>query len=441
MNKEFLKLAIPNIISNLSVPLLSFVDVALMGHLDSARFILTIGFGTMIFNFIYWSFGFLRMGTTGFTAQEYGKANENECLLILGRALLVAILGSLLLIAFKKPILQLSLSLMDTTPEVEAYVSEYFNIRILAAPATLSILAFTGWFFGMQNALSPMILAIFVNLLNVGFSVRFVMFDDMKSGGVALGTLIAQYCGLALAIALFYKRYRHMLPSRNHLRNYSWLLSNLFNIEKLKRFLTVNTDILLRTLCLVFAFSFFKVQSGKEGIILGSANIILLEFFAIIAYGIDGFAFAAESVVGKYYGAGDKKNFLKAIKRSFQWGIGFSLILVLIFYFFGMEILQALTDNREVLNAAIPFLGWLIIAPVINAVPFIWDGVYIGITASKAMRNTMLISTLLVFLPTYYIFHDMIGNHALWMALTFLMLARGISQTITAKHVVFNRLQ
>ncbi|MGR3177496.1 MAG: MATE family efflux transporter [Candidatus Anammoxibacter sp.] len=411
-----------------------------MGHLASAEYILTIGFGTMIFNFIYWSFGFLRMGTTGFTAQEYGKVDNtdnNECLLILGRALLVAIVGSLLLIAFKKPILHLSLSLMSTTPEIEAYVSEYFNIRILAAPATLSILVFTGWFFGMQNAKTPMILAIFVNLLNVGFSVWFVMFADMKSSGVALGTLIAQYCGLALTIALFYKRYRHILPSWNHL----WNHSALFNIEKLKKFLSVNSDILLRTLCLVFAFSFFKVQSGKEGIILGSANIILLEFFAIMAYGIDGFAFAAESVVGKYYGAGDKKNFLKAIKRSFQWGMGLSFILVLIFYFFGMEILRTLTDNEKVINAAIPFLGWLIIAPVINAIPFIWDGVYIGITASKAMRNTMLISTLLVFLPTYYIFHNMIGNHALWMALTFLMLARGISQTVTSKQVVFNKLK
>ncbi|MGR3319891.1 MAG: MATE family efflux transporter, partial [Candidatus Anammoxibacter sp.] len=368
--------------------------------------------------------------------QEYGKANnenKKECLLILGRALLVAIIGSLLLIVFRKPILQLSLSLIGTTPEVEAYVSEYFNIRILAAPATLSILAFTGWFFGMQNAKTPMILAISVNLLNVGFSVWFVMFADMKSGGVALGTLIAQYCGLALAIALFYKHYKHILPFWNH--------STLLNIEKMKRFLTVNSDIIIRTICLVFAFSFFKVQSGKEGIILGSANIILLEFFAIIAYGIDGFGFAAESVVGKYFGAGDKRNFLEAIKRSFQWGIGLSLVLTLIFYLFGKEIIHVLTDNEEVINAAIPFLGWLIIAPVINAVPFIWDGVYIGITASKAMRNTMLISTLLVFLPTYYIFHDMIGNHALWMALTFLMLARGISQTVTSKHVVFNKLK
>ena len=174
---------------------------------------------------------------------------------------------------------------------------------------------------------------------------------------------------------------------------------------------------------------------------MGSANIILLEFFAIMAYGIDGFAFAAESVVGKYYGAGDKKNFLKAIKRSFQWGMGLSFLLVLIFYLFGKGILHTLTNNEEVINAAIPFLGWLIIAPVINAIPFIWDGVYIGITASKAMRNTMVISTLLVFLPTYYLFHNMIGNHALWMALTFLMLARGISQTVTSKQVVFNKLK
>jgi MATE family multidrug resistance protein len=161
----------------------------------------------------------------------------------------------------------------------------------------------------------------------------------------------------------------------------------------------------------------------------------------ISAYGIDGFAFAAESIVGKYFGAGDAGNFRNAIKTSFQWGIGISIMLVLLFYFFGRKILQILTDNQEVINSAMPFMGWLIIAPIIHAVPFIWDGVYIGITASKAMRNTMLLSTFLFYLPTYYLFHGVMGNHALWMALTLLMLARGTSQTLLAKYVVFNRLK
>ncbi len=431
MNREILRLAIPNIISNLSIPLISLVDVGLMGHLDSAEYILTIGFGVMIFNFVYWGFGFLRMGTTGFTAQEYGKQNDKECFLILGRALLVAVLGSLLLIALKTPLLKLSLLLIDTTPDVEAYVTDYFNIRILAAPATISLFAFTGWFFGMQNAKTPMILTISVNLLNIGFSYWFVKLTGMKSDGVALGTLIAQYCGLMLAFVFFYRKYKHMLPF--------WDNAGLFNVSKIKKFLMVNSDIIVRTLCLIFAFSFFKVQSGKEGVVLGSANIILLEYIMISAYGIDGFAFAAESVVGKYFGSGDAINFRNAIKVSFLWGIGISIVLVLFFYLFGRNILQLLTDNQEVIDAAVPFLGWLIVAPVIHAVPFIWDGIFIGITASKAMRNTMLLSTFLFYLPIYYIFHNIIGNHALWLALTTLMLARGISQTMLAKHVVFNR--
>jgi len=170
MNREILRLAIPNIISNLSIPLLSLVDVALMGHLNSAEYILTIGFGVMIFNFVYWGFGFLRMGTTGFTAQEFGRQDNKECLLILGRALLIAVTGALLLIALKTPLLKLSLLLIGTTPEIDAYVADYFNIRIMAAPATLSLFAFTGWFFGMQNARIPMILTITVNLLIIGFS-------------------------------------------------------------------------------------------------------------------------------------------------------------------------------------------------------------------------------------------------------------------------------
>ena len=433
MNREILRLAIPNIISNLSIPLLSLVDVALMGHLDSAEYILTIGFGVMIFNFVYWGFGFLRMGTTGFTAQEFGRKDNKECLLILGRALLIAVAGALLLIALKTPLLKLSLHLIGTTPEVEGYVADYFNIRILAAPATISLFAFTGWFFGMQNARIPMILTITVNLLNIGFSYWFVRVTGMKSDGVALGTLIAQYCGLILALAFFYKNYRYMLPF--------WDKLDFLDIGKMKKFLMVNSDIIIRTLCLMFAFSFFTVRSGKEGVLLGSANIILLEFIMISAYGIDGFSFAAESVVGKYFGAGDAGNFRNAIKASFQWGIGISIMLVLFFYFFGGEILHLLTDNQEVINSAMPFMGWLIIAPIIHTVPFIWDGVYIGVTASKAMRNTMLLSTFLFYLPAYYLFHNIMGNHALWLALTLLMLARGISQTILAKHVVFNRLQ
>ncbi|NOR64665.1 MAG: MATE family efflux transporter, partial [Candidatus Scalindua sp.] len=228
MNREILKLAIPNIISNLSIPLLSLVDVALMGHLDSAEYILTIGFGVMIFNFVYWGFGFLRMGTTGFTAQEFGRQDNKECLLILGRALLIAVAGALLLITFKTPLLKLSLLLIGTTPEVDAYVADYFNIRILAAPATISLFAFTGWFFGMQNTRIPMIITIVVNLLNIGFSCWFVRIAGMKADGVALGTLIAQYCGLILALAFFYKNYRHMLPFMDKL--------DLFNINKMKKF-------------------------------------------------------------------------------------------------------------------------------------------------------------------------------------------------------------
>ncbi len=433
MNREILRLAIPNIVSNLSVPLLSIVDVALMGHLDSAEYILAIGFGVMIFNFIYWSFGFLRMGTSGFTAQEYGKRNDRECLLILGRALLVALIGSLILIFLKTPLLTLSLNLIDTTPEVKSHVAGYFAIRILAAPATISLFAITGWFFGMQNAKYPMFLTISVNLLNISFSFWFVHFVGMKSNGVALGTLLAQYCGLILAFSLFYKDYRHLLPL--------WNRTHLLDIDKMKNFLTVNSDIVIRTLCLMFAFSFFKVQSAKEGVVIGSANIVLLELFMLIAFGIDGFANAAESIVGKYFGAGDQRNFRDAIKRSFQWALGLSILFVLVFYLFGRELLQIITDNQEVINAAIPFLGWIIVSPIINTIPFIWDGIYIGITASKAMRNTMLISTFLFFLPTYYLLHALLGNHSLWLALTLLMLARGVSQTLLAKEAVFNRLK
>ena len=427
MNKEILRLAIPNIISNLSVPLLSFVDVALMGHLESAEYILTIGFGVMIFNFIFWGFGFLRMGTSGFAAQEFGRDNHKECLFVLYRALLIALAGAVFLIIFKGYLLRLSLLFIDTTPEVELYIADYFNIRILSAPATITIFAFTGWFFGMQNARIPMIIAIVVNLLNIGFDVWFVKFANMDSRGAALGTLISQYCGLLLAVILFYRCYGYI-----HCR---YEKKALFNVEKMKKFICVNSDIFLRTVCLIVTFSFFKIQSGKQGIILGSANIILFEFFTIIAYGVDGFSYAAESVVGKYFGAGDRENYKKAIKRFFQWGVGFGAVMVLAFYMFGMDMVQMLTDNKAVVEAARPYICWVIVAPVINAVPFIWDGVFIAITASKEMRNMMLISTFLIFFPTFYIFRNVAGNHALWLALILFMMARGVSQTVVFKRI------
>jgi len=432
LNKEILKLAVPNILANLSVPLLSVVDVALMGHLKNEAFILAIGFGVMIFNFVYWSFGFLRMGMTGLTAQEVGKGDVDEAYRLLFRGLLIAISGAVLLILFKGYLLEFALSIINSNNMVNQEVAAYFNIRIYAAPATLGLYAFIGWFFGKQNSRIPMVITIAINLLNVVFSLYLVKQLNLETKGVAYGTVMAQYIGFTMALASFFIFYRKDLtPKAFH---------SIFDPTAIKRFVQVNSDIIIRTLCLIFTLSFFKVSSTKEGVIIAAANMILLEFITMAAYGIDGFAFAAESISGKYFGAKDVNNFKKAVKYCFYWGSALGLLYSLSYLLFGNQIIQLLTSQPEVIKEASRHLGWLVLFPILSVVAFVWDGVYIGVTASKAMRNTMLFATFFIFFPTYYITYPWLGNNALWLALIAFVIARGLSQTIIAKKVVYDRI-
>lgn len=432
MNKEILKLAIPNILANLSVPLLSLVDVALMGHLGSESYILAIGFGVMIFNFIYWAFGFLRMGITGMTAQEFGRGDTTEAYRLLFRGLLIAFGGALLLILFQQPLLDLSFYLIDSTERVHQEISAYFNIRIYAAPATIGLYAFIGWFMGKQNANLTMAITIILNVLNAGISYYLVTYLHMGTKGVAIGTVCAQYLGFLLAVLAFIYYYRKDLTKA--------AFQQILELSAIKKFVGVNADILIRTLCLIFSLSFFKVMSAQEGELIGAANILLLEFVTIAAYGIDGFAFAAEAISGKYYGAKDKTNFKKAVRYCFYWGFGFGALYGLVYWVFGYNILNALTDQKEVIAVAMNYLAWLVIFPILSVVPFVWDGVYIGLTSSKAMRNTMLFSTI-VFVLSYYLLADVWGNHGVWLAMMVFTLARGLSQTVLAKRVVFDKLK
>lgn len=412
--------------------MLSVVDVALMGHLNHPDYILSIGFGVMIFNFVYWGFGFLRMGVTGMTAQEVGKGNVDESYRLLFRGLFIALIGGILLFVFKNYLLQLSLYLIGANTVVDEQITTYFNIRIFAAPATLALYAFIGWFLGKQNAKIPMLVTIAVNVLNVFVSYYLVTAMQLNTKGVALGTVIAQYTGLIIAIGFFMLYYRKALTKQ--------AFKAILELKAIKEFLSVNADIFIRTLCLIFTLSFFKIMSVKEGVIIGAANILLLEFTTIAAYSIDGFAFAAESISGKYFGAGDKNQFKKAVRYCFYWGLAFGGLISVVYLFFGEHILGWLTSQKEVITVASDYLMWLVIFPILSVVPFVWDGVYIGITSSKAMRNTMLFSTFIIFLPAYYLLNHYYGNHGIWLAMILFVLARGISQTILAKKVVYDRV-
>ncbi len=428
MNKKILKLAIPNILSNLSVPLLSSVDTAVMGHLTSPVYLGAIALGSMIFNFIYWGFGFLRMGTTGLTAQAFGGRNNPEISSILFRSLIISLTIGILLIVFQYPISYLSFYLVNGSADVESLALKYFDIRIFAAPATLSLYALHGWFLGVQNSRFPLYISLFVNILNIILNLTFVYAFNMNVEGVAWGTLISQYLGVCLSVFLLIKNYKSFFGKFN--------LDTLINKDKIKKFFQVNTDIFLRTLLLIFTISFFTAKSAEYNNEILAANFILLQLWLIISYGVDGFAFAAESLVGKFVGAKDKNNLRKVIKNSFAWGIGIGIVLSLVYFIFSREILSLYTNQNKVIEIALGFMIWIVVAPVINSISFIWDGIYIGATATREMLLSMIVSTLVFFLPIYFLTKDVLGNHSIWLALTIFMVVRGLTLTIFAKRFV-----
>jgi len=434
VNKRILNLAVPNIISNITVPLLSMVDISLVGHLDvnSKLHIGAISLGTMIFNFIYWGFSFLRMGTSGFAAQAYGKKDMNESMLVLSRAVAVAAGGSLLLIILQYPIAKVAFSLLEGSKEVEGLARQYYFIRIWAAPATIGLYALTGWFIGMQNARIPMAIAIFVNVLNIGFNFLFIHGFGMQSDGVALGTVIAQYLGIILAAGIFLRRHKNLLKY--------WSYKAMIELKALKLFFSVNKDIFIRTVCLIFVMSFFTAQSANIGDTVLAVNSVLLQFFMFFSFVQDGFAYAAEALTGRYIGEGNRPKMKKVIRYLFYWGIGFAGFFTLVYFFFGNQILWLLTDNKSVLERSHDFLYWVYTIPLITFAAFIWDGIYIGATASAGMRNTMLISTLVIFIPAYYLLIGPLGNTGLWISFMLFQASRGVMQTILARYSVFRKI-
>ncbi len=418
MNKKILQLAIPNIISNLTIPLVGLVDFVLMGHQESEFYMGAVAIGATGFLFIYSAFGFLRMGTAGFTAQSYGEKNFEKSISHLSRAFIVAIIVGLLLIAFQKPLGELLFYLIKGTPKVEKYARQYFYIRIWAAPATLSIYVFTGWFIGMQNAKSPMLATISINVINIVTSIFFVRYYGMTTDGVALGTVIAQYVGFLICLILFFRYYRKLLKY--------FSLKGIQQIIEIKAFITVNFDILIRSVLLTGTFFYFNAKSAQFGAELLAVNSVLLQFLWIFSYFIDGFAFAAESLTGKYIGAKNLDMLKKSIKKLFLFGLWVSLPFTIIYLFFGRYLIAFLTNVDSVKIAAIPYMVWVVVIPIITFSAFIWDGIYIGATASKTMRNSMIISSLLVFLPAFYLFENIWGNHGLWLALMLFMFSRGV---------------
>ncbi len=438
MNKKILDLAIPNIISNISIPLLGIVDMALMGHLESDAYIGAIALGSLIFNFIYWGLGFLRMGTSGFTAQAFGRGDMPETIMVFSRAFFIALAISLLLLLLQKPIEMLSFAALKGETRVEALAIAYFRIRIWAAPAALGQFALLGFFLGMQNARLPMLVLVFTNLINLACNYIFVMKLGMGSNGVAYGTLVAQYSGLLISLWLF----RHHF---NKLFKY-WSWKATIQWHKLRSFMMVNKDIFIRTMCLVVVFSIFTARSASSDTLSNgenttlAVNSLLMQFFMFFSFLIDGFAHASEALTGKYIGAGDGNSLKKSIRLLFIWGTLISLMFTLIYLLAGRAIFRLLTNNPEVISNARPYFFWVVLVPVFSFVAFLWDGIYIGATAGKQMRNAMLISTMAVFFPVYIFAGKIWGNHGLWLAFILFMIARGLSMQLMSRKAVYAKI-
>ena len=425
-DRQILHIALPSIVSNITVPLLGLIDVAITGHLGSAAYIGAIAVGGMLFNIIYWMFAFLRMGTSGMTSQAFGARNLTEVVSVLLRAVLVALLISGVMLCLQVPVRDLSLSVIAPSAEVAAYTCTYFNICIWGAPAALSLFALTGWFVGMQNSKIPMVVAITQNVANILLSLLLVYGCHMKIEGVAWGTVIAQYFGLLVALLMLMRNY---LRLRKYLKADSVLTK-----DALLRFFLLNKDIFLRTCCLILVHFFFIAAGAKQGDTELAVNTMLMQLFTLYSYIMDGFAFAGEAMVGKAIGAQMRGIYNDTIRRLFRWGWGLAALFTLAYWVGGNPFLSLLTDDATVMAAAAVYQPWTLLFPLCGMAAFIWDGIYIGATATKGMLISMA-SGMVVFFGLYLVLVPSLGNHGLWIAFVCYLASRGITQTILRKKV------
>ena len=386
INKDILKLALPSILANITVPLVGMVDIAVAGHLDTSAAVMIggIAIGSMLFDLLYWNFGFLRVGTGGLAAQAYGRGDRKECARILTRALGIAVACALVLIAIQWVFVKAAFLVVDCTPEVRELASQYFFIRIWAAPATLSLMAFKGWFIGMQDSVSPMTTDLVVNGMNILMSIVLAMV--MGFSGIAAGTVVAQYSGLLTASVLLLVKYRrttlsHLDPSE---------LKSVFKGSETKRFFVMNADLYVRSLCFIAIYIGFTVISARYGDTLLAVSSIIMKLLMIFSYFTDGFAYAGEALTGKYIGAKDRMMVSQTVKWTFVWSMAIALMFMAIYQFAGVPMLKMMTSDHIVVAASREYLPWLLLMPVMGCAAFTWDGIYIGATASRAIRNSML---------------------------------------------------
>lgn len=425
-HRSIWQIALPMVIANISTPLLGMVDTAVVGHLADAHYLGAVAIGSMIFTFLFWGFGFLRMATTGLTSQAHGADNQAGIESVLWQSMMLAMLIALLLLSLQWPIAQLAFAIIDSSEQVALYARQYFDIRIWAAPATLLNYAIIGWLIGREAARSALWLVLVINLTNILFDLLLVYGLGMNADGVALASVIAEYTGLAVAL-LILKHHGISLPGQG-------LLINTWRSFADFRAFSIHGNLLLRTLCLIFSFAFFTTQGARQDDVVLAANAVLLNFITFMAFVLDGFANATEVLTGKAIGRKNRQQMIDALLLSGFWAVLMAVLFSLVYSLFGLQIIGLLTSIESVQAMAETYLIWLIIAPLLAVWTYLFDGLFVGATRGREMRNTMLAATFLCYLPAWYLLQPL-GNHGLWLALLIFLTSRGFIQTLYLKRI------
>lgn len=404
MNREILRLALPSILANITVPLVGMVDIAVAGHLDggAALFIGAISVGSMLFDMLYWNFAFLRAGTGGLTAQAWGRGDMRACARYLVRAVGLALLMAALVLLLQLPYVGLCLKLVKGSPGVVGLARNYFLLRVWAAPATVSLMAFRGWFIGMQDTMSSMITDLIVNTVNIVASIVLSLgaggWQGMGFAGIAAGTVIAQYSGLAFALGRVAFKYGRLF------RGFGGEdLRAALDHREMRSFMTLNSDLFLRSLGITAIYIGFTVISAQYGEMMLACSAIIMKLLLLFSYFTDGFAYAAQALCGRYIGARDPSGTRAAVNGIFAWSMGIGMFFILLYWALGTPLLRLMTSDGAVVEAARQFLPWLMLMPPVGCAAFAWDGIYEGATAARSMRNAM--------------FGSMLGFFGLWWLL------------------------
>ena len=421
IDKRILSIALPSIVANITVPLLGLVDMAVSGHLGNAVYIGAVAVGSMIFNVVYWVFGFLRMGTSGMTSQALGRRDMNDVATTLARSIVVAMAVAAFIIILQKPLGSVALALVGASAEINTEAWHYFRICVWGAPAMLCLYSLTGWYIGMQNTRLPMFISIMQNVVNIVASCTFVYAFGMKVEGIALGTLVAQYAGLLVSITLWATTY-----GKRILRHVQW--QRIMEGTTMGHFFSVNRDIFLRTLCLVAVNFYFLSAGAAQGAVVLAVNTLLMQLFTLYSYVMDGFAFAGEALCGKHYGAGNHVEFSRTVRRLFGWGFALTVAYTMVYAVGGTGFLRLLTDDIEVVAASAEYAPWAVLIPICGLAAFIWDGVFIGTTNTRGMFAATA-AAMLVFFGVYLSLRSEWQNPALWLAFLTFLLTRGAVQS------------